>query len=553
MPWHGARWPGEFPSLGHLVIAWIEAHCVIPDRAVAGEPFVLSDEQALHLLWQFRLWPDATVAVDRPAAPFVYNGSLMVRSQKWGKAPFSSARLCAQAEGPVLFAGWAQGGERTNWGYVYEPGEPMGMAWATPHIQVAATADDQTENIWRALKPMIELSPRLRRIMSDTGLDRINLRGGGIIERVSSNATTRLGARIVYVEIDQPESMLAMNGGERLTDTLLRNVAGMGGRWAATGNAHDPSQDSVQQTWVEKPTPDVFIDYPEPLTGSWTNKRERRRILKHAYAGAPWVDIDRIEADCDRLAAKGDPGQAERWFGNRVVAGAAKAFDLERFKALERSGGIPAGRLITLGFDGAKRFDSTGLVATDVKSGLQVVVAVWERPLALPEQAPWGVPITELDEAVDFAFGFWRVWRMYPDPPFYVDDIARWAGKYGDDKVVEWWTNRTKQMAYALREYHESLGTEDTAAVLSHGPLDDSPESLVAHAALVRHVGNAVRRATKMRDEHGWLWTISKDAQKSVRKIDLAMASCLSWTARQDAIRAGALNPEPEYARAAWQ
>src|SRR5919112_3088091 len=112
----------------------------------------------------------------------------------------------------------------------------MGIEWATPHIQVAATADDQTENIWRALKPMIELGP-LSSVISDTGLDRMNLRGGGIIERVSSNATTRLGARIVYVEIDQPESMTAVNGGEKLVDTLLRNVAGGGGRWGAPGGS----------------------------------------------------------------------------------------------------------------------------------------------------------------------------------------------------------------------------------------------------------------------------------------------------------------------------
>ena len=553
MPWRGARYPGEFPTLGHVVVAWMEAHCVIPDRLVAGEPFVLSDEQALHTLWQYRLHPDATVDVDRPAAPFVYNGSLLVRSQKWGKAPFSAARICAQAEGPVLFAGWAEGGEETDWGYVYEPGEAMGMAWATPHIQVAATADDQTENIWRALKPMIELGP-LSSVISDTGLDRMNLRGGGIIERVSSNATTRLGARIVYVEIDQPESMTAVNGGEKLVDTLLRNVAGMGGRWSATGNAHDPSQGSVQQTWVENPQPDWFIDFPPAPPGSWANKRERRKILKAAYAGAPWVDVDRIEADCDRLAAKGDPGQAERWFGNRVVAGASKAFDVEAYRLLERSGGIEAGRLVTLGFDGAKSRDATGLVATDVESGHQVVVAVWERPRDLHEAAPWGVPIGEVNDAVGFAFGFWDVWRMYADPPHYVDDLARWAGEYGDDRVIEWWTNVSKKMAYALREFRTSMGTAETPAVMSHGPLSDDSEAVAVHDALVRHVGNAVRRPTKMHDEHGVLWTISKEAAKSALKIDLAMAACLSWTARQDAIRVDALGKRRRtFTRAAWQ
>jgi hypothetical protein len=147
VPWRGPEFPGEFATLGYLVAEWIETHCVIPDRATAGQPLKLSDEQYNHLLWQYRLRPDARFDVDRPAAPFAYVGSVLVRSQKWGKGPFSAARICAQAAGPVLFAGWDANGEA------------VGMPWATPHIQVAAVAEDQTDNIWRALKPMIELGP----------------------------------------------------------------------------------------------------------------------------------------------------------------------------------------------------------------------------------------------------------------------------------------------------------------------------------------------------------------------------------------------------------
>jgi hypothetical protein len=530
MPWRGPGVPGEFPTLGGLVADWIEAHCVIPDRAVAGRPFKLSREQEHHLLWQFRLDPDAVFDEDRPAAPFVYTGALIVRSQKWGKGPFSSARICAQAEGPVLFAGWDASGE------------PVGMPWATPHIQVAAVAEDQTENIWRALRPMIELGP-LAGVISDTGLDRMNLRGGGIIERVSSAAVTRLGARITYAEIDQPESMTDRNGGEKLTDTLLRNLAGMGGRWSATGNAHDLTEQSVQQTWVERPLSDVYIDYPDPLAGSWTNKRERRRILKHAYKGAPWVDIDRIESDCNRLEAKGDPAQAERFFGNRLVAGADKAFDLEQYRLLaDLSARIGPGRLVTLGFDGALVQDATGLVATDVETGHQVPVAVWVRPVHLHDDDEWQVPLDELEESVEFAFDFWDVWALYGDPPHYREELGRWAGRH-EGQVVEWWTNHRKKMAYALKAWR----TDMRPGVMSHGPLNDTAESVAAHEALIAHVGNAVRRPTNIRDEDDgrFMWLIGKDAQKSPRKIDLAMAACLSWEARHNAIRSGAMNEQP--------
>jgi hypothetical protein len=198
----------------------------------------------------------------------------IVRSQKWGKAPFSSARICAQAVGPVLFAGWDANGE------------PVGMPWATPHIQVAATAEDQTENIWRALKPMIELGP-LADVIPDTGLDRINLRGGGKIEPSAAPRLTRLGARITYFEADQPESMTQ---GQRRRKALRHPLAQRrrhGRPLVSDRQRPRPGEASVQQNLIEKPLPDVYIDYPEPLAGSWTNKRERRRILKHAYKGSP--------------------------------------------------------------------------------------------------------------------------------------------------------------------------------------------------------------------------------------------------------------------------
>lgn len=530
--------------MGYEVAAWIEAHCVVPDRMVRGAPFRLSDDQLRHLIHQFRLRPDATVDPDRPAAPFHYVGSLLVRSQKWGKGPLSAARICAQAVGPVLFAGWDANGE------------PVGMPWATPHIQVAAVSSDQTDNIWRALGPMIELGP-LDGVLHDTGVERINVPGGGLIEPVSSNALTRLGARITYLELDQPESMTAANGGVRLADTLLRNLAGMGGRWSATGNAYDPSERSVEQTWIERPLPDVYVDYPQPLPGSWMNKRERRRILRYAYQGSPWVDIDRIESDCDRLAAKGDPGQAERFFGNRVVAGSSTAFDIDLYKTLAEPTpaaggmlGIERGRRVTLGFDGSLTQDATGLVATDIERGHQVVVACWERPAYLHEQDEWTVPIQELDEAVAFAFGTWTVWRLYGDPPHYRDDLNRWAGQYGADRVVEWWTNRRKEMGYALREFR----TDMRPGVMSHGPLDGSPARAADHDALIRHVGNAVRWPTNIRDETDgqFLWLIGKEGTRSPRKIDLAMCAVLSWRARGDAIRSGVLR-EPTYSYAAWQ
>jgi hypothetical protein len=536
VPWRGPAFPGEFPTLGYIVAGWIEELCVIPDRQVAGRPIGLSDDQLAHLLWQFRLWPNATYHEDRPAAPFVFTGSLIVRAQKWGKGPFSACRLCAQAIGPVLFAGWDANGD------------PVGMPWAKPLIQVAAVAEDQTDNIWRSLKPMIELGP-LADLLPDTGLTRINIPGGGRIERVASNSTTALGANTQYVEIDQPESMTKRNGGVKLYDTLLRNTAGANGRYALTGNAHDPSEQSVQQTLIDSELDDVHIDYPEPPAGSWKNKRDRRRILNHSYKGAPWVDVDRVESDCNRLEKKGEPAQAERFFGNRVVSGSDKAFNLDTYKKLTAETiGIAKDRKVGLGFDGSLTRDATGLVAADLETGHVVTVRVWERPPGLDEDDEWEVPIDEVNEAVAFAFDFWDVVKFYADPPHYRDDLNRWAGDHGTEIVVLFWTNHRQRMAIALRDYKNDM----RPGVMSHGPLDDTPEAARGYEALIRHHGNAIKKPTNIRDEDDrFLWLIGKESAKSPNKIDLAMAACLAWSARGDAIKGGALN-EPEYGRASW-
>jgi hypothetical protein len=83
-------------------------------------------------------------------------------------------------------------------------------------------------------------------------------------------------------------------------------------------------------------------------------------------------------------------------------------------------------------------------------------------------------------------------------------------------------------MAYALKAYVSAMRTGE----LSH---DGDPR-------FAEHIRNARRKdAPLARDEEGRpLWTIRKEAPDSPLKIDAAMAGCLSWEARGDAIAAGA-------------
>src|SRR4051812_44536533 len=97
------------PSLGLLVSDWIEEHAVIPDGFHADEPFRLTFEQLVFVVAHYEVRSTATVGQLAPA--FRFRRSMLVRPQKWGKSPLVAAIICAEAVGPVVFAGWAGPGD----------------------------------------------------------------------------------------------------------------------------------------------------------------------------------------------------------------------------------------------------------------------------------------------------------------------------------------------------------------------------------------------------------------------------------------------------------
>jgi hypothetical protein len=513
VPWRGPKHPGDYPTLGELVGDWIEEVCVIPDGDHMGEPYELTAE-----MWRFLY---AYYRVDPDTGQFLYSrGAQLVRPQKWGKGPFSGAIICAEAEGPVVFAGWDAAGE------------PVGRAWATPWIQVTAVSEDQTDNVFRALVPMIELGA-LADLIPDTGETRINLRGGGRIEPVTASARSRLGQRITFIVQDETHSWTKHNGGRRLADNQRRNLAGMSGRFLETTNAWDPIEESVAQQTSESSAPGVYLDDVDPGPGSVRNKRERRKCMKRVYGDSYWVDLDRIDAEIIALIDQGDPAQAERFFLNRKRATEGAAFDAERWAELAADPPIVIAdkEQITIGIDGARWADALAIVATHLESGHQWPLGIWERPEHAGDD--YEHPFDEVDGAMVDAFERYDVWRAYIDPQKIEHLVDRWAGRWnGSDraksKIVEWTTNRPKPIAMALRAYNSAIIGGD----LTHD----------GDVVFARHIANARRYALNVKDDDGRpMWTLSKDRPHSPRKIDAAMAGCLSWEARGDAIAAGAL------------
>lgn len=512
----------SFPTLGYQVADFIEAKCVIPDRDQVGDPFINTDEQLRFLLWFYRIRPQASFDGTRWGMPFVFaRGGQLVRPQKWGKGPFAGAIVGAEAAGPVVFDGWDAAGH------------PVGRPWATPLIQVTALSEDQSGNVWSALLPMIELGDFAADI-PDTGLTRINLPGGGRIEPVTSSAKSRLGQRVSFVVQDQTESWTQTNGGRALADNQRRNLAGVGGRWLSTPNAWDPSEESVAQWTSEHELDGVFHDDVTPPDSlSVRNKAERRKALKIVYGDSSWVDLDRVDSEIEALLAR-DPAQAERWFLNRKNASEGRAFNIDRWDDLRSEMTVEDGSLVVIGVDGARFKDALAIVATDVESGHQWPLGIWERPEYAGDD--YEHPFDEVDGAMLDAFERFDVWRAYVDPQHIDSLLSRWQGRWGEKRVLPWYTNRPKPAAHAVRAYQDAVGAGD----LSHdGNVD-----------FRRHIRNAVRMKLNVYDDdHRQMHSLQKDRPNSSRKMDAAWAGALSWEARSDAIAAGVTKRGPVVAR----
>lgn len=513
-----------WPSLGGLVCDFIEENLVFGPGDLRGEPAFLDDEKRA-LIWRaYEIHPKGHPQEGRRRFKRV------VFSLRKGSAKTELAAWVAAVElhpkGPVRFGGWN------------DDGSPKGIPVQDPYVPMVAYNEEQTELLaYGALKAILEESPIAGDF--DIGIERImRLGGDGRAEALSSSPSARDGARTTFQHFDETHRMVLPNI-KRAHTTMLANIAKrkLADGWSLeTTTAPEPGAASIAETTMEyaqaikegrHKVRDLFFFHRQASDDHdlTTEEGARAALLEASGPMKEWADIEAT------MSLWHDPNYPaidwERFFCNRLVKGGGKAFDPKRWAELHRKENpVKPGDMIVLGFDGAQFRDSTGLVATHIETGYQFVLGVWECP---PGNKNWQVPVDEVDEAVKAAFEQYDVWRMYADPPYWQSWISKWAGEQrdGEDRVLEWWTNRRKQMSYAL----ENFNTAITSGDVSHD----------GNKTLARHIANSYRHDLPNKDEDGKpLWLIRKERHDSPNKIDLAMASVLSWEARTDAIAAGA-------------
>ena len=510
-------------SLGFLAAEWIEAHCRIPDGFNLGDPFRLVGWQLENIVYFYQVKDTAVFDPVRPkmASNFTYRRGLIVGPQKTGKSPYGASIVCFEAVGPCVFAGWANAGDTyrcvdsgcpCGWTYEYEEGEPMGMPRPKSLIQLLATAEDQTANVYQPLMDMIRLGPLHELMQVREGF--IRLPNNGRIDPVTTKANTRLGQQINFALAD--ESGLYTGKIKTAWETMRRGLAGMDGRGLEITNPWDPMDNSSAQATFQAKTGDIYKFYRKPpVELDWQKKRDRKKILEYVYEGSPWVNLDSVDAEMEELIVS-DPTRARRFFLNQLVQGQGSFMTERLWDSTLKVRAVEAGTPVCVGFDGSRSEDWTAIRVETLDGyrftptyGPDCRPTYWD-PSVWPEGR---IPRGEVEAAVDHIFTMFDVKRMYIDPRYWETQADKWAGQYGEDHVVQWPTNQIGRMFEALTRF-----------------IEDSLEGLTTHDGdvVAREHALHARRVAKSGDRY----VLGKPAEHM--KIDVLMADILAHEAASD-------------------
>lgn len=530
-----------WPTLGPQICDFMEERFHYGPGPLRGEPYVVRPDFRYLIYRAYEHYPDGYV-LDYDGEIEDMSGrrhfNMVNLSLPKGSAKTELMALISNVElhpdAPVRFNG-------------YDPKAPGGLATGrsvlSPFIPLLAPTKDQLDDLAYGAAMVIASDMDPDKAIFDVTQDRIMVVGESEskIVPVAASAGRLDGLKPTFQGIDEPHRLFEDRhraAYKTMVNNLPKRMADDPWQLTCT-TAGDPSEPSIARDHyylgikmaegkVEEPTVFFYHRGTSDENAKFDTMGERLRALKEA-SGQEAAKFRNLRAVAAMWDDEGnDKSYLERVWCNRWVQASETAFDSEAFRELgDPSLRIPLGSTVTLGFDGAVTQDSTGLVMTDVRTGIQSLVGLWERPI---EAETWQVPVAEVHSVVEACFEDYDVYHMYFDPPYWQEAGNVWAAKW-EGRVIEWPTRNTNNIYYALRSYQEAIHKGD----IGH---DGNPD-------LVRHIGNAGRNELNITDDEGRkkfrLAKISRD-----RKYDAAMAAVLSWQARLDAIKKGA-KVEEEY------
>jgi phage terminase large subunit-like protein len=486
-------------TIGDQCCDWAEANLAWG----VGDPLVLTDDQVRFLL--------AFYAVSDDGKRFTNHRGVYCRPKGYGKSPLGAVVCAVEAHGPAIPDGLDASGLAV--------GKPRQRA----EVLMLATEEGQASNTYAPYCDLVTGGSLQGDLGLDVGLTRTRSRDGAMVMPLSAGATSKDGRRTDFASFEETHLCSSPQLRE-LIATIRRNLAKRNGRSIELTTAWRPGEQSVAElshlvhvaiTEGRQRTDTGLLfshqEGPQPL--DWDDDDEVSRCLAIAYAGCPWVDLQRLLVEVRDPTV--DRADVERYYLNRIVA-ASDAYVSPAAWAALGTGVAPAkGEPVVLGFDGSWTDDATAIVAIGMESGTASLIGLWEM---VPGQRDWQVDQREVDATMTEAFDTYQVEMLYADPPRWQDWVAAWQDRWGD-RVRPWGTNRPRQMHAALERLRDAVATK----AVTH---DGNP-------ALARHVGNAVKKPARE------TYQVQKPPGRPSAKIDACVALVIAWEARADVIAKG--------------
>ena len=491
----GVSWMGRRRfTLGDEVSAWIETFCVHGPGDILGQPVELTADERMFLKRAYEIDAEGNRLIRRS-----------VRGLPKGsrKTEFAAWVALAEMAGPVRFGHW----EETERGL-----KPKGRRVNDPYVVCAASTYEQADLLFAAARSCITEG-----VLDDffTCFDKEIqfVDGPGLLVRVPAVAGANDGLRPTFCAFDETHEW---TGGKRRVHLVLENgLAKRAGAWSLSiTTAGNPKTESVALSQYEYgkrvaagevDDPGFLFDWREAhanldelldeavlsqaVKDANPEPWKRREDIKRRFFEIPLHEFARYH-----LNVWTEPDD-ERWLPPGVWDGLQNGYQ------------IADKTPIVLGFDGSYSGDSTALVGATVSEQPHLfVLGLWEHPGG---HIPWTVDHDAVEKAVMDAFRKYDVKEMSADPPYWSQQLARWAELYGEDRVLAFNTAVRKRMAEACSSFYQG--------VVSEGLTHDG------HPGMARHIDNAVLKETAQGAY------ITKEDKMSPRKIDAAIAAVIAY------------------------
>ncbi|GIG61132.1 terminase [Longispora fulva] len=515
-----------------LVIVWAETWLLMPDGPRAGEPWRFTAEQRHFLMAWYAIDPHYVDPDDDFRGRWVWRRAILRRRKGWGKGPFSAAIALIELLAPCRFM--------VGDDLVVRP-----QRETAPWVMLAATSERQTKNTFRMLRAMIGKRKVIDGIPVESGKTMVQAGENfeRLLEPVTSSTATLEGAQSTAVLGDEPHHWTKSNGGPGFAAVLKRNLGKMRNglaRLILTTNAHEPGAGSVAEDEYEKfldvqdgkaTETGILYDSLEPstLVTDLSDIPRLRQALTEARGDAVWLSIDRTIAEI--FDGTTTPEDSRRFFLNEVVAARDAWLDPKHVDACARPDLVidPKRDLIALGFDGSRNDDSSVLIGVRIEDSHIFLIKAWEKPDG-PEADDWDVPMSEVDEMVDWAFATYNVVAFNSDRHPFDSYVDQWGERYRHTLFVK--ASPKHPVSFDMRG---RLPDFTRAAEALRAAIEEHTVTHDGHPILVRHLKNARRRPNKYGVGFG------KVNRQSQRKVDAAAAAVLGRAARSSAILAGVI------------